>query len=54
MLCYDVAENFKKFLTSSGFGEIEALNKDINANSSSIGKWGFQDKKPQKGKTKIS
>ena len=54
MLYYDVAENFKKIFTSSDFGQIEALNEDINANSSSIGKWGFRNKKPQNGKTKIS
>ena len=54
MLYYNVAENFKKFLTSSDFGEIEALNEDIKANSSSIGNWGLRDKKPQNGKTQIS
>ena len=36
MLYYDVAENFKTFLFSLDFVQIEALNKDIKANS-----WGL-------------
>ena len=32
MLYYDVSENFKNYLTSLDFIEIEALNEDIKAN----------------------
>ena len=36
MLYYDVAENFKNYLSSLDFVEIEGLNEDIKANG-----WGL-------------